>query len=140
MLRGVGHSLRVAHLSEAYLLAGRIDDASQLAERALELSGHHKERGYQAYAFRLLGEIASHRDPPDVETAETSYRQAIALAEELGMRPLLARCYLGFGTLYRRTGRQVEARSALSTALQLFSSMEMMFWLTRAEAELAKTE
>jgi hypothetical protein len=37
-------------------------------------------------------------------------------------------------------GRQVEARSALSTALQLFSSMEMMVWLTRAEAELAKTE
>ena len=60
----------------------------------------HQERGHQAYALRLLGEIAARREPPEVEQAEAHYRQALALAEELGMRPLQAHCHLGLGTLY----------------------------------------
>ena len=39
-------------------------------------------------------------DPPEVEPAEAHYRQALALAEELGMRPLQAHCHLGLGRLY----------------------------------------
>jgi tetratricopeptide (TPR) repeat protein len=117
-----------------------VEDALALARRAFDLSRKHKERGPQAYALRLLGEIASHQDPPDVEQAEAYYREAIVLAHELGMRPLLARCQLGLGSLYRRIGRWSEARVALSTALELFRSMEMTFWLTQGEAELVKPE
>jgi tetratricopeptide (TPR) repeat protein len=92
-MRLVAHqSIGGAYLSEAYLLAGRIDDAIHFAERALDLSRNHKERGHRAWALRLLGEIALRSDPPDVETAGGHYRQALALAEELGMRPLLAHC------------------------------------------------
>src|SRR5262249_11310074 len=54
-----GQSLRVGYLSEAYLLAGCIQEAIQLAERALDLARTHKERGYQAWALRLLGQIAA---------------------------------------------------------------------------------
>ena len=68
--------------------------------RALELARAHQERGHQAYALHLLGDIAAHREPLEVEPAETHYRQALALAEELGMRPLQAHCHLGLGTLY----------------------------------------
>ncbi len=139
-MRGVGHALRVAHLSEAYLLASRTEDASELALRALDLSRDHKERGHQAYALRLLGEIASYRDPPEVEKAEEYYRQAIALADELGMRPLLAHGHLGLGALYGQIRRVEQARSELSAAIELFRSMEMTFWLTRAETALAKGE
>ena len=67
------------------------------------------------------------------------YRQALALAEELGMRPLLAHCHLGLGTLYTKEGRLAQARAALSTAIELFQAMEMTFWLPRAEAMLAQT-
>jgi hypothetical protein len=43
-----------------------------------------------------------------VEAAETDYRQALVLAEELGMRPLLAHCHLGLGTVYTKVGRMAQ--------------------------------
>jgi tetratricopeptide (TPR) repeat protein len=131
-----GQSLRVAYLSEAYLLAGRMEDAIQFARRALDLSRNHKERGHEAWALRLLGEIASHRDPPEVEEAENHYRQALVLAGELGMRPLLAHCHLGLGKLYRRTGQGERAQEHLTTATTMYREMDMGFWLEKAEVEL----
>ena len=125
-----GQSLRVGYLSEAYLLAGR----------ALDLSRAHKERGHQAWALRLLDETAAHRDPPEVEQAEDHYRKALALAEELGMRPLQAHCYLGLGTLYAKIGRREQARTELYAAIELYHAMEMTFWLPHAEATLAQVD
>ena len=90
-------------LGEAQLLAGRLEEAHALAERALALAREHQERGHQAYALRLLGDIAARREPPESDQAEAHYRQALALAEELGMRPLQAHCHLGLGTLYAKT-------------------------------------
>ena len=129
-------SIRVAYLSEAYLLAGRMDDAIRFARRALELSRNHKERGHEAWALRLLGEIASRSDPSDVDTAEGHYRQAMAVTGELGMRPLLAHCQLGLGKLYRRTGDRAKAGEHLTAAATMYREMDMGFWLAQAEAEL----
>ena len=56
-------------LGEAQLLAGRLEEAHALAERALALAREHQERGHQAYALRLLGEIAARREPPEHEQA-----------------------------------------------------------------------
>ena len=86
------------------MLAGRLEEAHALAERALTLAREYQERGHQAYALRLLGEIAAHRDPPESELAEAHYRQALALAEELGMRPLAGALPPGLGTLYATDG------------------------------------
>jgi predicted ATPase len=124
-------------LGEAHLLASRLEEARALAERALALAREHQERGHQAYALRLLGEIAARREPPEVERAEERYHQALALAEALGMRPLLAHCHLGLGKLYGKIGRRAEARAALSAAIELYRAMEMTFWLPEAEAALA---
>ena len=77
-------------------------------------------------------------DPPDVAQVETLYHHALALAEELGMRPLVAHCHLGLGTLYAQTGRREQARIALATAIALYRAMEMTFWLPQAEAALAQ--
>ena len=136
----VFYPLLVAHLGEAYLLAGRIADASQQARHALERSRDLKQRGHEAYALRLLGEIAAQRQPPDAEAAAAAYRQAMTLADELGMRPLAAHCHLGLGTLYARTGRLEPARAELSAAMALYRAMDMTFWLSRAEAALAQVE
>ena len=127
-------------LGEAHLLAGRLEEAHALAERALALARAHQERGHQAYALRLLGEIAARREPPEVEQAEAHYRQALALAEELGMRPLQAHCHLGLGTLYAAIGQREQARTELSTAIELYRAMDMTFWLPQAEAALAQVE
>jgi tetratricopeptide (TPR) repeat protein len=132
------HALVLAELSEALLLVGRIDEASTLAGRLLDLSRTHTGHGYQAHAYRLLGEAAAQREPPEVELAEGYFRQALAVAEELGMRPLLAHCHRGLGTLYLTLGQREQARAALSAAVDLYRAMDMTFWLPQAEATLAQ--
>jgi tetratricopeptide (TPR) repeat protein len=126
-------------LGEAQLLAGRLEEAQILAERALALAREHQERGHEAYALRLLGDIAARRDPLRVEEAETHYQRALALAEELGMRPLVAHCHHGLGTLYAKLGQREQARAELSAAIELYRAMEMTFWLPQAKALLAQT-
>ena len=117
-----------------------MEEAVQLAGRALDLSREHKERGHEAWTLRLLGEIAARQDPPEVEPAALHYRQALALAEELGMRPLQAHCHLGLGTLYAQTGQRQQARAELSTAIEMYRAMAMTFWLPQAESALAQAE
>jgi tetratricopeptide (TPR) repeat protein len=133
-------SLRVAWLSEAYLLASRLDEAIVYAGRALDLSRTHRERGNEAWILRLLGEIAVQREPPDLAQAEAQYRQALTLADALGMRPLQAHCHRGLGTLYAATGQQEQARTALSAAIALYRDMDMAFWLPQTEEALAQVK
>jgi tetratricopeptide (TPR) repeat protein len=125
-------------LGEAQMLAGRLEGAHALAQDALAHAREHQERGHQAYALRLLGQIAVQRDPPHVEEAEANYREALALADKLGMRPLVAHCHHGLGTLYAKLGRREQARAELSTAIELYRAMEMTLWLPQAEALLAQ--
>jgi tetratricopeptide (TPR) repeat protein len=127
-------------LGEAQLLADRLEEAQALAEQALTLARAHQERGHQAYALRLLGDIAARRDPPERDQAGEYYRQAITLADELGMRPLQAHCHHGLGTLHSRIGRRDQARTDLAAAIALYRAMEMTFWLPQAEAALAEVE
>src|SRR5712691_2341533 len=132
------HSLQVAWLGEVYLLAGRLQEATAQASRALDLARARQERGYEVWALRLCGEIAARREPLEVAEAEAHYREALALAEALGMRPLQAHCHRGLGTLYSRMGRVEQARIELSMAIQLYQEMEMTFWLPQVEAALAQ--
>jgi tetratricopeptide (TPR) repeat protein len=125
-------------LGEAHMLAGRLAEAYAFAEQALALARMHQERGHEVYALRLLGEIAARRESRESDQARDHYRQALALAEELGMRPLMAHCHLDLGTLYATIGRRAEARTALSAAVELYRTMEMMLWLPQAEAALAQ--
>jgi class 3 adenylate cyclase/tetratricopeptide (TPR) repeat protein len=125
-------------LSEAYLRLGRLDEALAVALRGLEFCRVHAHQGDQAWALRLLGEIHAHRHPPQTELAEAAYREALALADALRMRPLQAHCHHGLGRLYGQTGRAAQARAALSATLELYRAMEMTFWLPQAETALAK--
>jgi tetratricopeptide (TPR) repeat protein len=124
-------------LSEAHLHAGRFEEARSLAERALEGA---RRRAGKAGALRLLGDIAAHHEPLQIEPAESYYRQALALAEELGTRPFQAHCHRGLGMLYVATGQREQARTALSTAIEMYQSMDMTFWLPQTEAARAQVE
>ena len=77
-----------------------------------------------------------HPDRLDPELAETQYRQAMAFAGTLTMRPLVAHCHLGICTLYRRTGNRQQAQEHLTTAATMYREMGMSFWLEKADAEL----
>jgi class 3 adenylate cyclase/tetratricopeptide (TPR) repeat protein len=132
------HVLGVIPLSEGYLRAGRIEDAHHQACHAVEVCRQHQERGHEAWALRLLGEVAAQHDPPSLEHAEDYYRQALALAEALGMRPLKAHCHLSLGKLDVLTGRHDAAQVELTAAIELYRAMEMTFWLPEAERALAE--
>jgi hypothetical protein len=114
-------------MGEACLVADRLDAAIAFAERAFIFTREGGQRGDEAHTLRLLRAIASVRDPAD--TAEGPYRQAMALADELGMRPLVAHCHLGLGRLYRRIGDAAKAREHLTIAYTMYLEMGMTFWL-----------
>jgi tetratricopeptide (TPR) repeat protein len=119
-------------MGRACLVLGQLDEARRLADRAIESSsGNH---GFVAYARHLLGDVAAHPDRFDAERGETCYREALALAEPRGMRPLVAHCYFGLGNLCRRTGRREQAQEHLATATTMYREMDMRFWLEKAEA------
>jgi len=130
----------VAWLSEVCRLARRGDEAWQHACQALDLARQQKARGEEALALHQLGTVQAHADPPDTAPAEAHYQQALALADELGMRPLVAHCHHGLGRLYHQTGRGAQARAALTTAIDLYRAMDMTFWLPQAEAALVQVE
>jgi tetratricopeptide (TPR) repeat protein len=131
------HSRLTLWMGEALMRADRLDDAQAQAERARALTRERGERGLEAWALWLLGEVVSRREPVDRETAEGHYLQGIALAEDVGLRPLVARSHDGLGKLYRRVGKHETAQEHLSTAITMYRRMGMKFWLEQAEAELA---
>jgi predicted ATPase/class 3 adenylate cyclase len=123
-------------LGEGFLATGDAGRAAEIAERALELARAHGERGHEAAALRLLGDVAAGQEPPLLAVATERYTAALGLAEELGLRPLLARAHLGLGQLHRRGGHMQAAEAHLATAVVLFSDLGMRSWLDRTEPEL----
>jgi tetratricopeptide (TPR) repeat protein len=119
-----------AQVGEGYLLAGRPDEAACLAATALEAARAQKQRGQEAAALRLSAEIAV--CALEGERAEADYRHAMALASQIGSRPLVAHCHLGLGKLYRRTGKSEQAQEHLRTATTMYREMDMLFWLEQA--------
>jgi tetratricopeptide (TPR) repeat protein len=123
-------------LGRAALLLGRLDEARRLGDHAIESSPC--QPGFAAHARHLLGDIATHPDRFDGESGEAHYRQALALAEPRGMRPLVAHCHLGLGELYRRASKRPQAQEHLATATTMYHEMDMGFWLAQAEAALGQ--
>jgi predicted ATPase len=130
----------VAYLSEAYLRAGRSDEAHAMTERLLALGRERRERSTEARGQHRCGELVMQCEPQQTETAETHYRQTLTLAHELGMHLLQAHCHHGLGTLYAKIGRRQEAQSELSTAIERYRAMDMTFWLPQVEMALAQVE
>jgi tetratricopeptide (TPR) repeat protein len=111
--------------------ARRIDEAASHTREALALTRRLGARGAEAHALHLAGDVASAGGGED---AESYYCEALRLAGELGMRPLVAHCHLGLGKLFQRTGKREQAREHLTTATTMYREMDMRFWLEQAEA------
>ena len=126
--RGAVHALRIAHLAEAYLLAGDADKARELAQRALEAARTRGERAHEAYALRVLGRAATGTDGAE---GARYLRAAVELADELGMRPLAAQARLDLALVYERHAMMAARDSTAAEAAQLLESMAMQNWLAR---------
>ena len=138
MRRMGGQALRMAWVSEAYMLAGRTDVAEALARRGLEVSGKSKDKGSRAWLLQILGVLTARRSPLKAEQAEANYAEALGLAQELGMRPLQAHCHLGLGHVYAQVKDVPKARSELRAAVELYRAMSMPFWVSKAETALTE--
>ncbi|MBI3031118.1 MAG: AAA family ATPase [Candidatus Rokubacteria bacterium] len=133
----VNFGVHWAGLGEALLLAGRLDEARRAAEQALRYSQAQREEANEARAQWLLAEIAARQSPPAREEAEARLGEAIRLAEALGLRPFLGRCWMSLGLLARKAGDEATARKWLEKAAALFRSLGMTWWEAEARRPLA---
>jgi tetratricopeptide (TPR) repeat protein len=128
-------------LGEGHILVGQLTEARHTIERMLQLTRAAGYRYGEADALRILAEIYARANSAEAaRQAEEAYRQAMAIAEGMGTRPLVAHCHLGLGKLYRRTGQRDQAREHLTTATTMYREMGMTYWLPQAEAVLAQVE
>jgi len=129
----LGHSLRVMWLAEGYLAADDHASAWARAQEALAQARRYREKGQEVWTLHVLGEIARARDPGAVEEAERFYREAIAIADTLGMIPALAHCHLGLGELYAQAKRREVAQECLRLASELFRDIGIASLQERSE-------
>jgi len=116
-------------LAEAAMLVGQYVDALQIAQRTLSISIERHERGSEALAKRLLGDLEVRSVVPDLAAAGRHYDEALGLAEELGLRPLQAHCHLGNARLHKLAGDDERARASHVQAMTMFREMDMRLWL-----------
>ena len=125
-----------AALAEGYLLAGRAQESTFNALRALELARTTGTRGNETVALHLVAEAATCSGRLIPEAVSPHYQAALSLADTLGMRPLVAHCHLGLGKLYRRLGKREQPQEHLTTATTMYREMGMTYWLEQAEREM----
>lgn len=140
MKRLAGQAMRIAWLTSAYLLAGRADDAVILGERGLQIAAETKDKGSQAWLREIVGEATVQRGPSNAEKAESDYKMALALAEELGMRPLQAHCHTGLGKLYAQMKDGVRAHPEFQAAIEIYRAIPMPYWLSKTEDAFTRCE
>jgi tetratricopeptide (TPR) repeat protein len=118
-------SFEFAMFAEALLLAGRPDEARENAERALAMARSHQERGNESRALWVLGEVVAREAPARASVALAHYLQALALATELEMRPLVAVCHASLARLYTSTGQELAAAEAHTAAQALRHTLDL---------------
>jgi class 3 adenylate cyclase/tetratricopeptide (TPR) repeat protein len=131
-----GRSWIIGFLGYTYLIAGQATKAVELMQQALELAQLRGERGWVAWEYHVLGLARMAQGAANTEKAHALFEQAKSAAQELHLRPLLARSELSLGQLHRRAGQKDAARQNLESAVSLLKEMQMPIWLQRAESEL----
>ena len=132
----IAHPLIV--LAEAYRVNGKTKLANETISRALQLASAREERALEAWAMPVIAQVNA--DMERLGQAIDWYRRGLSQASELSMLPLTAHCHLGLGQLLLRNGHTSEARAEINSAIDLYRSMDISFWLLQAEAALARLD
>jgi tetratricopeptide (TPR) repeat protein len=105
----LGHALWMAGQWQAAL--GHLAEAQRLAEET-------EERWFQAETFRLRGDVLAMNDPG---TAEASYCEAIAIAQQQSAKLWELRATISLARLWRDHGRLTDARELLAPVYDWFT-------------------
>ncbi len=128
----------LVNLAEGLLADGQHPKALETARQALDMAREHGERGHEAQALQVLGDIAARGSSPDPREARVRYEEALRLAAELGLRPLVASCLLSLGALDARTGDGEGATRWRAQAQRIFDELDMRSGLEQAEREVTE--
>jgi DNA-binding SARP family transcriptional activator len=112
----------VASLARLRLRQGRIEEARALAEEALRVARAQRERAGEASALHLLAAALGRVNAGEATSRARALSvclDALARAEALGMRPLVARCQETLEELWERAGNTDRAQMARVAAADL---------------------
>jgi tetratricopeptide (TPR) repeat protein len=115
-------------LADAYRAVGENTLATETVSRALKLSDKREERGFEAWAMLVMAGISEVSE--ELEEAKQWYQRTLQQASNLSMQPLISHCHKGLGKVYQRLGNEKEAQIENETALEIYRSLGMTYWLT----------
>ncbi len=128
----------LVNLAEGFLADGQHQRARETARQALDMAREHGERGHEAQALHVLGDIAARGAPADPTEARARYGEALRLAGELGLRPLAASCLLSLAALDAGMGDGEGAARHRAQARQAFDELDMRSGREQAEKEVTE--
>jgi tetratricopeptide (TPR) repeat protein len=126
----------MVNLAEAYSLAGRADEALIMSQNALDFALERSQRGTEAWALYVRGNVCASAGSRQLNEAGNAYQRALAVADELGMRPLSAQCRLALGGVQGQVGQVDRGRAQLNDAIGMFHEMGMQYWVGKGESML----
>jgi hypothetical protein len=110
-------------LGQAYHAAGRTTDAERAAGEALAIATRRVERGWEAWSHWVLGQV--HASRSSLDAARQAYQEARAIAEALGMQPLVAHCCLALADVCGRAGDTAAADEHRGHAAAVYTRLDM---------------
>ena len=128
----------MVNLAEGYLADGQHARARAAGEEALDLAQAAKERGHQAAAHAVLGDVAARSNPRREAEAFEHYDACMRLSEEIRLRPLLAETLLGMSRLNAALGEEKKAKKCRAAADDLLRELDMRSWQDRRETEVTE--
>ena len=118
-----GVAWSTTYLGFAKLHAGRADDVGDLARNAIELASAHHYRAVEVAARRLMAETEQQRG--ELGAAWDTFRQSLALANELGLGPEQAHCQSGLAQVEARMGHREQAEHLARLAAETYATLGM---------------
>ena len=114
-------------LTDAYLVADRIEEGLETVGAGLDVVKKTNERFYEAELYRLRGELLlraekNHSRKQQLSDAENSFRQAIRTARRQKAESLDLRATMGLSRLWQRVGKRKEAHAMLGRVCAWFTA------------------
>jgi adenylate cyclase len=108
-------------LADAFTQAGRLGDAREALDRAMQTAEANDDRFHEAELHRLDGVLRQAESPGRPDAAEACFLRAVETARAQGSRGWELRAALGLARHRRERGLPEEARAALLPVYEAFT-------------------